>query len=124
MRSIDALHRYCNILWSRVHIVHCIWTIKEIIMSIYTDRWNAVHELFMTKIVPALDDPTCDVLFDGQKIERCELIIDERISIVIENCTYVIYNPDPDFDEGAHDTIEETAQRIRRDFKIYKRIDF
>lgn len=94
-------------------------------MSIYTDRWNAVHELFMDHIVPAFDDPTCDVLFEGQLLTRDQLVIDDQlIEIVIDNCTYVVYNGDPEFDEGAYDLQADTAKRIRKQFKIYKRIDF
>lgn len=93
-------------------------------MSIYTDRWNAVHGLFMTKIIPAFDDAKCDVLYDGQVITRDNLIIGDKIEVVIDNCAYCIYNPDPDYDEGAYDLIEVTEKRIRGQFKIYKRIDF
>lgn len=98
-------------------------------MSIYTDRWNSVHELFMTKIVPAFDDPTIDVLFDGQKIERTQLIIgDQLIEVEIQgdrsHCTYTIYNGDLELDEGVYDPETDTAERIRRDFKLYRRIDF
>lgn len=94
-------------------------------MSIYTDRWNAVHELFMDHIVPAFDDPSVDVLFDGQQIFRDQLIIvDQLIEVVIGNCTYTLYNGDPEYDEGAYDLISDTEKRIRSNFKIYKRIDY
>lgn len=94
-------------------------------MSIYADRWNAVHALFVDKILPAFDMPNVDVVFEGEKIIRDQLVIaDGQITVKVENCTYCVYNGDPAYDEGAYDTEEVTAKNIRSLFKLYSTIPF
>lgn len=92
-------------------------------MSIFDDRWNAVHELFMAKIIPWFDVPGIDVLYHGIKINRDQLKIGDRtIDVIDGNTTFCIWDGDLRYDHGAYDQIEVTETRILNDFKVYKNL--
>lgn len=94
----------------------------------YEKRWQAVKKFVETKINPLMMDERYIVAMDGDLIDiRAPLEIhDDTKEIVVtsDHCTYVIYNGDPDCDEGAHTPTREVIKELRQRFQIFKEIAY
>jgi len=97
------------------------------ISRLHFSRWRAAQTLVTKKILPLFDLPNIDVLYDGVKISKDSIVIDVarmRIMVKVGNSAYFMYDGDPDYDEGAYDTIGFTADRIRNKIVAYRSIKY
>lgn len=94
----------------------------------YEKRWQAVKKFVETKINPLMMDECYIAAMDGDLIDICApLVIDEEtkeIVVTSDHGAYVIYNGDPDYDDGAHTPSREIIKDLRQRFQIFKEIAY
>ena len=95
-------------------------------MNKYEARWlNAVKQ---AKAIKA----KCNELGEGYLLTFQDMFINEdnlqiqenRIIVVDGTCVYGVYTDNPKWDEGSQDTIKQTNQSFRRDFKIMQEVEW
>jgi hypothetical protein len=88
----------------------------------YEARWSAVSHFVNKILIPNMVDDV-QAEYCGMEFDRNSILLDEEdqtFCIVQGNSIFEIYNGDVDHDEGAHDTILVTRNRLENEFKLYK----
>jgi hypothetical protein len=94
----------------------------------YEKRWQAVKKFVETKINPILIDEQYVAALDGEIINvHQQLEIDNEAKEIImrdRNCSHVIYNCNPKYDEGAHTPIRESIKELKQRIQIFKKVKY
>ena len=89
-------------------------------------RWNKAYNLICKIMITAVHEDA-DIMFGGYIIIPKNIIVDienRLIYVAVDNTRVTVYNGDTEYDEGAHTPVKEIEENIRRDFKLYKRMEF
>jgi hypothetical protein len=92
--------------------------------KIQMNRWLAAKALF-EKLIKKAETENTVIFWQGSLIPSDSIKIrDDGIYVVLDNCTFVMFDCDPDLDEGVHAPIQEFAKDIREQFKLAKIVKF
>ena len=87
-------------------------------------RWNAARALFQSMIDTANRENGM-LLFNGSPIPTSDVrITDVGIYVVEDNCTFIQFEANPDFDHGLYDKASSFEAKIRRNFVIVKKLEY
>jgi hypothetical protein len=92
-------------------------------MNIYEKRWNIVYK-FAKKLKDLYDTGNYIIMENGVYLDssfQIELDVDELyFGFKTDNCRYMIYEGNLDWDHGAYDTIKATKERLShiKSFKL------
>lgn len=93
-------------------------------MNIYDKRWNNARNFFQ-KVLEIAEKGDYVLMFDGVILTGDVKIDDDHREIVIieDNSTWVVYNGDTDYDEGAHTTSKEWLANMKERFRVFEEVD-
>lgn len=89
-------------------------------------RWEAAKALFSSLRSKALLEGA-SIMYDGTIIEPKQIVITEdEINVVFpdRHSTYNQFQADPDYDHGLHTTSRTYEEKMRKNFKLVKQIEF
>ena len=92
--------------------------------SLQRFRWEAAQKIFKN-LIKVAKEKDCMIMFDGEVITVDQIRIDDAgIAVVAENCTFGIFEADPEVDEGMYENISVFYSRVRNQFKLVKNVNF
>lgn len=92
--------------------------------KLHLARWMAAQKLVVRLLTTAvLDGGT--IMFENTPIEMTNLVINERgIYVDLENCRYIMFEADPEYDHGLYDKVEDFEACFRNRFTIVKKLEY
>ena len=95
-------------------------------LNIYDKRWARVRQFFqrLNDYVELNED--CVVYWNGMIIVNHPPFsindFEREIIYRVDNCTFVLWNGDPEQDDGAHDKLSSTIDSFRKEIHLMKRL--
>jgi hypothetical protein len=87
-------------------------------------RWNSARRLFQSMIDTA-NRENAMLMFNGSLIPTSAVrITDTGIYVAEDNCTFIQFEADPNFDHGLYDKASKTEARVRENFVIVKKLAY
>ena len=85
-------------------------------------RWAAAQRLvFALKLIAKQEQAI--LLFDGELLELTAIRMNDRgIYVVAENCTYIVFEADPEVDHGLYDKAKDFETEFRKRFVLVKKL--
>lgn len=94
----------------------------------YKARWDFAMHMYTKHILKAMLDPTIIVIYDGMILDegaRININTARKEITLIDKCiSYMLFNGNPEYDEGAHDTLTKIEKDIKENFIFCKKIDW
>lgn len=88
----------------------------------HQQRWDFAQFL-IKKLKNKISEESCVLWFDDCIITPDQIIINNNsIFVKIGNCTYSLFDCDPDWDDGIHDNMKVTEARFRKTLKLFKEV--
>lgn len=90
----------------------------------HQQRWFAAKNFFESMLETAKWHDAL-IMFDDAVVERSQVrVTDTQIMVVIGNCSWIMFDADPDLDAGLYTKTHDFFIEMRKRFKIIKSIQW